>query len=228
MRATREDGVEVELHDNGTWAVVASPGTQSFAPPPRVSGSSSPAGTESAPSASPSDTWSVDDGFRGVPWGSPLSAAIAREGRQPNVNQADVFGWGPVSLAGLEWTAIYSFVDDRLGRGSYVLTSEFSNDNRYVREYESLVDLLKQKYGAPSLSNDTWYGDLYRDDPNDWGMAVGRGDLTRISSWSSADTEVTVMVSGENYEISLTIMYQGKALAAEQDRRNTARDLGDL
>lgn len=205
MQAIRTDGVKVELHDDGTWTpvdAVAKPKT----------------GT---PEASAS-------GFRGVSWGSPSEMAIAREGRKADQTVENALIWAGVSLADLSWTAAYIFVDNQLARGKYLLETEYHNENRYLLEFQRLLDLLEQKYGQPTEKQDVWLGDLYQDTPDEWGMAVSTGDLTRLARWTLASSEVYLGLSGENFETKLVIEYSNPVLAGEEERRKTGESLSDL
>jgi len=242
MRATRDDGVTVELNDDGTWTLVDAPSdvppvsrpeAMSFAPPPPVGGgfafepaaASAPVGSPSTPSEVGSAS---DSGFRGSAWGSAPDAAAAREGRVADDAAGDIQVWGDVALAGLKWTAAYIYLDGRLARGKYILESSFHNEERYVAEFLRMRDLMAQKYGTPSDEQDIWSGDLYQDSPGEWGMAVASGELTRLVEWVAGDTRVSIILTGENFETTLELQYDNPPLSDEWDRRNESASLDDL
>ncbi|MBX3077970.1 MAG: hypothetical protein KF692_01890 [Cryobacterium sp.] len=210
MRATRADGVEVELHDDGTWKYSQSAET----------------GDDDVIERPPDA--SAENGFRGVPWGSSSTAAKAREGREPDEHQDGFYAWNGIALAGLTWSALYSLVDDRLARGTYLLAGEFQNKNRYLVEYQSVLDLLTQKYGEPTQKDDVWFAETYQDVPNEWGMAVAVGDYARYAKWIFDESEVMLTVRGEDFDINLTVAYSSRELAAEEDRRQNVQDLSAL
>lgn len=210
MRATREDGAEVILSSDGTWALADSGSGHTSTLPPRVG------------------AVRTDDGFRGVPWRASLSECIGREGTEPDARGDNHLLWGEVGLADLDWNVAYIFVEGELARGKYLLSQEFANSQRYVFEYVRIAELLKAKYGEPGEDEDIWTGDLYADSPGEWGMAVQSGELTRYKTWISGKSSITLILSGENYESSLVIEYASTELEGRENEIKTAQALSDL
>ncbi|HEK1687056.1 TPA: hypothetical protein SMR42_003441 [Pseudomonas putida] len=110
-------------------------------------------------------------------------------------------------LTDLDCMAIYVFANDQLCRGKYLITQEFVNESNYISSHDSLKEIFIKKYGAPTSDNEYWLNDLYRDDYQDWGRAVGMGHMSRYVVWKLPETEICLGLSGENYECSLFIEY---------------------
>lgn len=210
MRATREDGAEVVLSSDGTWALATSGSGDTSILPPRVGAAR------------------TDEGFRGVPWRASSNECISREGTEPDARGDNHLLWGDVALADLEWNVAYIFVEEELARGKYMLSQEFANSQRYVLEYGRIAELLTTKYGKPDEDEEFWTGDLYKDSPGEWGMAVQSGELTLYKTWNSGKSSVTLILSGENYESSFIIEYASTELEGRENEIKTAQALSDL
>jgi len=102
--------------------------------------------------------------------------------------------------------------------------------SKYLIDHELLRESLTAKYGAPDVaSNDYWISDgLYRDTPDEWGMAVATGSLSRISSWSLDGTEIELSTSGEKFQVSNRIRYASSAHKDEIAAMNTLKDSDGL
>lgn len=225
MRAICDDGTEIFVNANGTWAHVAPNSVPTrVILPPRVGDPS----TSSASSTSTSTTTGSEDGFRGVSWRSTVKQCIDREGTEPDGTGENHVFWEEVAMADLAWMAVYLFVEGELGRGKYMLSQEFSNPQRYVLEYGRMSELLKTKYGEPNEEQNFWTGDLYMDSPGEWGMAVKTGELTRYMTWETEQTKISLILSGENYESSLVVEYISCALEDREEQLKSARVLSDL
>ena len=116
-------------------------------------------------------------------------------------------------LASLDVIAAYVFVDDQLSRGVYLINESHSNKTEYISDSNNLSGLLTKKYGEPSGGDTFWLDDLYKDDPSDWGMAVAVGHMSKTASWETNNFKVGMILTGDNYDISLKIEYASKVLA---------------
>lgn len=168
-----------------------------------------PEPAEAGPSTSPAG----GDGFGGLPWGASTKQLKKKVPKaKPN---ADGSTWMvPQQLAGRDAMVGYIFVEDQFVVALVFFTASYMNKNRYLDDHEEVRELLTKKYGPPSTSSrDYWSDDLYRDDPNNWGMAVSTGRLTRISAWDTPTTEIELVTKGENFDITNRIRYGSKKYA---------------
>lgn len=62
-----------------------------------------------------------------------------------------------------------------------------------------------------------------KDDEDKWGLAISAGHLALKSIWETENTNITLECAGENYEITLGIVYTGKSyfdlLKSERDKK---------
>lgn len=204
MRATRADGVTVELLDDGTWMTPNASSTEDTSAP--VNG----------------------DGFRDVPWGTAPDRAKLREGTAPDQESSTILAWSGVQLADLTCEVVHIYAQNKLVRGKYLVTDTWLNENRYLTEFESLKSLLQRKYGKPDSDDSFWSNTLWEDDPNDWGKAVERGHLSFFARWERGDTRVLLHLTGENYESKLGIEYASLSLELLEQHDRESATLDDL
>lgn len=153
--------------------------------------------------------------FRGYDWGTSKEEIMKNEITSDMVADVDYLEEDDgllingQSVAGLDALVLYNFIDNGLDSGVYSITEKHTNKTDYYRDYEDLVKKYTDKYGTPVIDQAQWKDDLYKDDPDDWGMAVAVGDVTFVSKWEKADGSTTgIMLKGDNYEINLAIIYQ--------------------
>jgi len=135
----------------------------------------------------------------------------AKEGQAAKYDGDDLLVY-PQRLNDMDADAVFIFVADRLVRAKYMFQEEFSNENRYIEAYFRVKSLFAGKYGEPVEDRTIWRNDLYRDDPDDWGRAVERGDLTFLTSWATPQTQLALLLHGNNFESSLAVEYESVLL----------------
>ena len=151
--------------------------------------------------------------FRRTSWGMSRDEVRAAEENAPTQDDASVLVYAG-SLGGMPCVFAFLFAEDRLVGGRYVFTVQHSNENDYLIDYQRLKDLLIKKYGGPSADQRYWQSDLFQDDPNQWGLAVSRGDLSIFTSWEDAESKITLGLHGDNFEVHLGIDYESRKLQA--------------
>lgn len=111
-------------------------------------------------------------------------------------------------------TLVYSFVDDKLISALYFFNNSYQNPNKYIYDYERINSFLKRKYGKTSnqLDEQEWSNTLFKNDPENWGLAVSIGQLVYVNYWSKESTQIIHMLTGENYNIRHHIQYRSKKL----------------
>ncbi len=155
-------------------------------------------------------------GFRGIPWGSTQDYVAAHEtlsyvGAQGNI----VMYQG--SVGGLDAAAAYEFLPSRdvFVRGSYIFTETHVNENLYIDDYNSVKAILTDKYGTPVDDRTVWSNDLFKDDPSSYGMAVAVGHLKYVTRWETPTETITIILGGDNYEVTMGAVYLSKEYEAD-------------
>ncbi len=196
-----KDGKAVILRNDGTWVY------DTIATNPKTN-------------TSPCD-------FRNSHWGDARASVKSVEAGDPLVDKDDILIY-ECRLANMDAGAAYIFVDNKLVRGKYMLRNPHTNNNDYIADYMTLLDLLKRKYGEPNEDKTIWKDDLYKNDATRWGMAVATGGMIKYAKWRTHDTNVILMIMGDNYSITLGIEYGSVELQDLEREKKEGNILDDL
>ena len=150
--------------------------------------------------------------FRKTNWGDSMETVKASETFKYSESDANTSLYSG-TLAGLDVYAMYAFRNNKLYSAAYIITQEHSNPIEFVNDFTRLEAMLVKKYGEPSMQDDVWSGDSYRDRPSKWGMAVLTGDLTKVTIWNTETTEIAITLTGDNYKANHGITYESKELS---------------
>lgn len=165
--------------------------------------------------------------FRSAEFGMSPDQVRASEPGVEWIESGDRLGF-ETRIGTVDALAVYEFTDDRFSTAMYTVTEEHVNKTLFIDDYRELAGLLEQKYGKPDEDETVWRNDLYRDDPSDWGTAVGVGHLTMYKQWHTETTDVSIVLFGDNFEVHVQIAYQSRDLAAERAERDRQRALDAL
>lgn len=165
--------------------------------------------------------------FRNTNWGMSMSEVQKHEDIELTKEDATTLA-GKTSIAGLSTQLGYIFFKNQLAQAIYMINENHSNDTEYISDYEDLKNLLVEKYGKPSMDEIFWKNDLYEDDPENYGMAISVGHLTYMSKWDFSDTNLILILSGDNYDINFGIAYYSKELENDMDAETKNNSLSNL
>jgi hypothetical protein len=159
-----------------------------------------------------------DTDFRKAKWGMSVAQVKATESGKPDEIQKGqkkllVF---QDDVSGVPCKVAYIFVNDKLVRAKYRDIADHVNKNAYLSDFEHLYSALRKKYGE-SEEKTIWVDNLYRNDPDEWGMAVSTGHLLKYASWETTTTTITIGLSGDHFEIDLQIEYKSKELSSLEE-----------
>jgi hypothetical protein len=128
---------------------------------------------------------------------------------------------GTSAVSGMPCMILYQFAENQLVAASYVIAGKTSgrvqmkrhtNDNDFLEDYETVKGVLAEKYGSPLRDETTWRNPLYRADPSHYGFAVSMGHLTKLAGWETPRTRLGLIISGDNFEITIVVSYQSLGL----------------
>jgi len=149
--------------------------------------------------------------FRKANWGMSKEEVKATEDKKPDSEYDNSLVYY-VKIGGDDYLCGYSFLQDKLYNTGYVFVGEHSNKNDYIRDYKNLKEILAKKYGKPKSDRTTWDNDLYKNDRSKWGFAVSLGHLSYGAIWETSNTFITLVLNGDNYEITLLAAYDSRKL----------------
>jgi hypothetical protein len=160
---------------------------------------------------------------RNTKWGMSKQQVLLSESIKPSINNKDGLTYD-VRLAGLENYLFYFFNSEgKLSAAAYSLSEKYAIENSYLSDYLSLLSKLKEKYGDGSPEID-WSNDLYKDDKQKWGLAIAAEHLKILHRWETEDTNITMEISGKNFDVSVAIRYMSKVIKLQGD----TNDLNDF
>lgn len=167
------------------------------------------------------------EGFRKISWGASPSEIKASEASEPHLAQDDYLDY-EVRLGRFACLAVYVFVRGQFVRGKYLLLEDYQNLTSHLSDFEELKALVIKKYGAPIKDQTFWTNDLYKDDYSEWGMAVACGHLSKFTDWETAESKINLGLYGENFNVTVSVEYSGKAFESLEASVKEAELLGDL
>jgi len=193
MLATRDDGTQILLNEDGTWIEVQE----------KISNVG-------------------DFDVRKVNWGMNFENVKKTENLEVQDSNPELLAY-ETTLSGMDMYLIYRFMNNELYNVDYMFLEEHADDGDFIFDFERLKDNLIKKYGKPSKNDRYFTDDLYEDVYEDWGMSLGRGKLSFFTTWNVKNTEISLSLYGDNYDIKFTLSYTGEdykdILAAEDENQ---------
>lgn len=127
----------------------------------------------------------------------------------------------------LEAVIVYYFAKNLLTRARYKIMESHTNMNLFIEDFEYIMGQLTQKFGPPERDDAIWLNDLYKDDPSEYGMAMSVGHLMYVAEWYPPKTTIYLSLTGDNYEINLSIEYTSDAFSQfeKKVREKAKRDI---
>lgn len=146
--------------------------------------------------------------FRGIPWGQSIDQAVRMQGTPDYEGpEKDLYYLAYLNQAMGHYyniTLLYFFDQDKLILTAYDLEV---NQDALLEEYERLVALMNLKYGPPDEELIIWANTEYKNDPDQWNLAIRSGDFRITTSWLSGDTVLGVLLCSQNGEGAVRILY---------------------
>lgn len=150
--------------------------------------------------------------FRGIPWGATAAQVKKQISEESIMEEKDGLMYQD-KLNELSVYYAFIFANDRFVRGNYAFAEEHANKNAFIWDFESIEKLLKEKYKEPIEHKELWLNDLYKDIPQDWGMAVSVGHYAIHSKWKVGKVTIFHILRGDNYNINHLLQYSHEDMA---------------
>ena len=131
-------------------------------------------------------------------------------------------------ISGLQGGVLFQFHKDQLVHVVWILLEKHTNQNEYIEDYKKMAALLTKKYGKPDRDVVDWSNDLFADNPNRHGMAIGLGHLAMKVEWDRGETQVNAGILGDNTKITTIMTWTHKRLSQERDDALEAEELEGL
>lgn len=115
------------------------------------------------------------------------------------------------TVAGHPAGVMYGFTDDKLALVVVMFMDSHIESNKYLADWREVGELLAEKYGVPSDKEWVWINDLFKDDPQQYGTAIGAEQLVIYQTWQTDQTEIEHSLSGKNFSVIHKILYTSRA-----------------
>ena len=104
----------------------------------------------------------------------------------------------------------YEFKEGRLAEISCFLEMKYTDNNKYITEYNRIRRMLEGRYGRATVISEKWNDDRYKRQSGKKATALAEGALEYITTWriDSIDTGIMLHMSGNgDGEINISIIY---------------------
>ena len=131
-------------------------------------------------------------------------------------------------LLGLDCKVAYIFIDDKLVRAKFIFTEDHTNENEYLNDYVVVKDIFIKKYNKPFYDKEIWNNSLYKNKPEKHGFAMSLGYLEYITLWNMQETEIVMLMNGDNLKIEFAIEYSSKKYDQIEERKSESKALDKI
>ena len=112
------------------------------------------------------------------------SEVSSSENSNPIYQENDILSYDS-SIDGKDVAVIYYFSNNKLYRARYILQENHSNKNDFISDFQDFKLLLGKKYGKAEIDGSSWKNELYKNNPEDWGLAISIGHLVYYALWKT-------------------------------------------
>lgn len=131
-------------------------------------------------------------------------------------HQGEGYLWCTGTFAGEDVDMIFDFIDDKLSSVHVRVKAGSIINQAYVFKFFKFENLLIGKYGEPLRKIRKGSPDPYISDADAIFMGIGKYS----SFWLTADSEITLLLHGYDYEMHLWIEYASVKLANQKEQGN--------
>lgn len=164
--------------------------------------------------------------FRHTHWGESKENVKKSEEGNKVVYDGDNIFVTKDTIDGLDCEVVYLFIDDKLVRTKYMIKEKYSNKNMYIAKYDDLVSLLSKKYGKGKKTS--IISDQYKRKGADLGVGIGVGKVHFATEWKNKKSEIDVVLTGNNFDITLVIEYESTEFAPLEAAKKQKKTLEKL
>jgi hypothetical protein len=160
--------------------------------------------------------------FRNTSWGMDRAQVVAAEAAPPSQilqrGSEIVLRYDSARLAGLVCRVVYILAKDKLVRAKYVFQREHDEKNDFLADFTMVDAFLMGIMERPTEQRVMWRDEVYKKEPQHYGVAVSLGQLLYSTQWKGMRTVVTHALTGENGTITHEIEYVSVDLEPWEDQ----------
>ena len=152
------------------------------------------------------NTYASEFDFRQVNWGITKQQTMSIENSQLILDDNDVIFY-KTNILNKDCILSYEFHEDKLINAMYQFKIQHKDKNQYITDFLTIRDSLIQKYGQPTNSEIIWLNNLYRNEPENLGLAISMGHVKYKTHWENNITEIMLDLYGHNFNIDIGVVY---------------------
>jgi|SRR5579872_569397 len=160
--------------------------------------------------------------FRNTRWGMDRAQVVASEGTPPSQirerGSETVLRYESARLADLDCRVVYILAKDKLVRAKYVFQREHPAKNDFLADFTMVDAFLMATMERPTEQRVMWRDEVYKMEPQHYGVAVSLGQLLYSTQWKGMRTVVTHALTGENGAITHEIEFVSVDLEPWEDQ----------
>jgi hypothetical protein len=118
----------------------------------------------------------------------------------------------------------FSFLNDKLYKVIVSFDIKTMNKKNYIQKYNKFQGLLIKKYGEPKRNVRRGSSNEYIDDAT----AISMGEGTYFTTWALPETNISLILGGDNFDLKLVIYYSCRKLEQEKEKEKKSKTLDDL
>ncbi|MFC5449064.1 copper amine oxidase N-terminal domain-containing protein [Paenibacillus aestuarii] len=147
--------------------------------------------------------------FRNVKWGMSREEIKNLE-KVKFLGEQDGNLYYSDEILGIKMAVYYEFIDNKLVRAILVHNDTHFNNKDYILDYNTMKKALNNKYGNSTSDQLIWQDDIYKNSPDDYGLAVQAGHLEYLTKWDLKETNITEYMYGKDFKFSFTVEFKSK------------------
>lgn len=165
--------------------------------------------------------------FRKTRWGMSIDEVKASENSKFEAEDQDSISYSN-NIGGLNTYITYFFSDNQLYMAGYTFNETHVNDNFYITDYNKIKEILIRKYGKPKNEDEIWTNNLYKNNPENYGLAVSVGHLSYWIDWENPSTKIKLALYGDNFNTRHVLRYESIKLKPLVDSKENTEEEKDF
>ena len=174
------------------------------------------------------DTYADDYDFRKTKWGMSQKEVLASETLKPMEKTAEMIVYQN-RVINKKVLIGYRFIQDKLYSTAYVLQEEHTYSDHFIQDYKDFKEALTSKYGKPLQDKEKWRNEYYKKtDALHKGWAISVGNLTYFSVWKTENTELSLILHGDNLKVNCGVTYYCEKFKNLEEQKDTQQNMRDF
>jgi hypothetical protein len=152
------------------------------------------------------DTSSKKYNVRKCKWGMTQAQVKETESLKP-FKADDKNLYYNVEVDGYKFKLSYEFESDKLVSATLIYDQTHLDKQTFWNTFEKIGEKLDGKYGNHTDLT-KWRNDRFKNSESSYGYAASKGDVSFNHVWHTDKTTISLIMSGEDYEIMLSVVYR--------------------